>query len=153
MNFSMKKIVLASVLFGGVALLVSRVKGKSQDQNGQLELIIEQEPVSPPQSTAWYMPPVNITLRGRALSGYPAPSMDLIIYDDITGVSDILGQRTVSSAVIGATQELYLELTDVRNYLLRGYMKLSNPAGTQEYNTVPLDMGIGQLPLGDVVIF
>jgi hypothetical protein len=103
----------------------------------------------------WYTH-VKAEIAGRASKGAAPVDLTLEIYD--SGV--LAGSAHESGAVLGREYVASLELGSVNGnaaglnlgeHTLQGKIKLINPKGSVEYDTNPVTIGIGQVPVGEVM--
>ena len=105
-------------------------------------------------SVPWYTH-VKAEIAGRASKGAAPVDLTLEIYDN--GV--LAGSAHESEATLGREYFASLELGGVNGnaaganlgeHTLQGKLKLINPEGSVEYDTDPVTIGIGQVPVGEV---
>ena len=90
----------------------------------------------------------DITVNGVCTAGFPAPDMLLELYDNGVLSTSI----SIPNVILGSTYTLPQAIGAIGAHSVYGRMVLTNPLGSYEFTSDPVDFDIGEVPPGDVDI-
>ena len=147
--------VLAALGVGAVVALRPGEAPPVEEGAPEGEVTIEITPLGRPEGFsfddvqgAWGVG-ATVTVKGKAIGGYPIPTMVLELYDN-----DVLRKTLTPSVILGTTFTLTetMGVDDVGGHTVYGRMVLTNLLGSFEFTSVSQSFDIGAEPPGEVTI-